>query len=170
MSESNVLSRTFTEAGQFTPIPNWVLDKIVADRTIHSSVVRVFLYLFRETVGWNDPIKNISLKHIQNGAGVSRERAIHAIRVICEGWGSFTKTRGQKGGASSTYMVAGHLFKNEREAMEEAFHWRSMVLIEVYGTICPTPKQIANLPPDDVLNMPSERWDSAMVKPSTVSA
>lgn len=169
MSNSNTLSRTFTEAGQFTPLPNWVFERIVGDRSINDSVIRVFLYLFRETVGWNDPVKNISLKSIQNGAGVSKERAQRAIRVICECWGLFHKTRGQKGGPSSEYRVTGYPFKNPREAMEESFHQRCMVLIEVYGTVCPSTEQMTKLAPEDALNLPSERWGSAMAEPAAVA-
>lgn len=88
-----------------TPVPNWVFDELVPDKEVPDALIRVLIFLIRKTVGWNNRAEELSLTEIQHGAAITRPTAIHAIRVICDCWNLFEKTRGRKGQHSSVYAV-----------------------------------------------------------------
>ncbi len=48
MSGEKTLQQKFLPSS--TPVPNWVFDELIPDMS--DSVLRVFLYLFRKTIGW----------------------------------------------------------------------------------------------------------------------
>jgi hypothetical protein len=80
-----------------SPVPNWFFDEVLSNSEVPHATRGVFLFMLRKTVGWNNEVEELSLTAIQYGSAVSRHPAIHAIRVICECWGLFKKSRGQKG-------------------------------------------------------------------------
>ena len=117
-----------------TPCPNWIFDSLLSDPDVPHALRSVLLFLVRKTVGWDRRSDEISLDQIENGASVSRKTAIHAVRVICECWGLFHKTRGQLGQHSSIYTVAG--------LSEAEFQERYCATADRYGTGCPKPEQL----------------------------
>src|SRR6202041_969061 len=80
-----------------SPVPNWFFDEVLSNPEVPHATRSVFLFMLRKTVGWDHEVEELSLTAIQYGSAVSRHTAIHAIRVICECWGLFEKSRGQKG-------------------------------------------------------------------------
>lgn len=121
-----------------SPVPNWFLDGVLSNQDVPHAIRSVFLYMLRKTVGWDNSTVELSLSEIQSGAAVTRHTAIHAVRVICDCWGLFKKTRGQKGRCSSTYEIA--------ELGEDAFLDRYSLVEDIYGTGHPTPKQLREKP------------------------
>ncbi len=101
--------------------------------------------MLRKTVGWDNEVEELSLTAIQYGSAVSRHTAIHAIRVICECWGLFDKSRGQKGQGSSVYSIAG--------LSEDEFTDRCSLCYDIYGTCHPTAKQLRERPCTPELRM-----------------
>lgn len=125
-----------------TPIPNWIFDEVMAD--MPDSVLRVFLYMFRKTVGWDNKSEEKSLTQIERDCNLSRHTAIYAVKVLCDCWGMWTKFRGKKGQRSSVYLVSGLYNKDEVQAR--------IVLTEmIYGYDCPTDKQLKDNPPTEEL-------------------
>lgn len=116
-----------------TPIPNWFFDSVLSDPDVPHALRSVLLFLIRKTIGWDRRSDEISLVQIEYGAKVTRKTAIHAVRVICDCWGLFHKTRGYKGQHSSAYTVAG--------LTESEFQERYVATAEKYGTGCPKPEQ-----------------------------
>lgn len=121
-----------------SPVPNFVFDEIVSDPDVPHAAIRVLLYLLRKTVGWDNKHEQLSLRQIQEGAAVTRPTAIHAVRVICDCWGLFRKSRGWKGQHSSVFTIG--------DLTAEAFAELVVVLYEVYGTVFPTPAQLRDRP------------------------
>jgi len=141
------LQQRFCEAGEWTPIPNWFFDTVLADNSIPDSVSRVLQLLFRRTVGFDQPTVELSLETIKADAGVSRESAVYAIKVICDCWQLFSKVRGQKGYHSSRFTILGHddedfatMFRDTFDAQKELMAW-------IYHQTCPTRNQLADNPP-----------------------
>jgi len=117
-----------------SPVPNWFLDDVLSDPEVPHALRSVLMFLLRKTVGWDRKSDEISLVQIEDGAGVSRKTAIHAVRVICECWGLFDKKRGYLGQHSSVYTVAG------LTAAEFQEHYAATA--DKYGTGCPKPEQL----------------------------
>jgi hypothetical protein len=117
-----------------SPIPNWLFDELLCDSEVPHAARSVLLYLLRQTVGWDNHEKELSLEDIQYGAGVSRPIAIHALWVICDCWGLFNKTRGRKGQHSSVYAIG--------DLTEDAFLDRYDLVSGINGTGFPTPEQV----------------------------
>lgn len=88
-----------------SPVPNFVFDDLLNENDIPHSVIRVLLFLLRKTVGWNNRSEELSLSEIQRGAGVTRPTAIYGVRMICDCWGMFQKTRGRLGQHSSVFTI-----------------------------------------------------------------
>jgi hypothetical protein len=89
-------------------------------------------------VGWDNSTKELSLTTIQNGSGVTRHTAIHAIRVLTDCWGCFTKERGWKLQHSSIYKIG--------ILTEDEFEKRFWLCDSVYGTGHPSPEQLRENP------------------------
>jgi hypothetical protein len=121
-----------------SPVPNWFFDEVLSNPEVPHATRSVFLFMLRKTVGWDNEVEELSLTAIQYGSAVSRHTAIHAIRVICECWGLFEKSRGQKGQGSSVYSIAG--------LSEDEFTDRSSLCDDIYGTCHPTAKQLRERP------------------------
>jgi hypothetical protein len=121
-----------------SPVPNWVFDTVVPNPDIPSATIRVLLFLLRQTVGWSNQTKELSLTTIQNGAGVTRHTAIHSIRVLTDCWGCFEKERGWKLQGSSVYKVSA--------LKEEDFDERAYLCCKIYGTEHPSPAQLKQKP------------------------
>ena len=121
-----------------SPVPNWFFDELLSNSEVPHATRSVFLFMLRKTVGWDNEVEELSLTAIQYGSAVSRHTAIHAIRVICECWGLFKKSRGQKGQGSSVYRIAG--------LSEDEFADRSSPCENIYGTCHPTAKQLRERP------------------------
>jgi hypothetical protein len=122
-----------------SPVPNWIFDELLCDSEVPHAARSVLLYLLRQTVGWDNREKELSLEDIQYGASVSRPIAIHALWVICDCWGLFKKTRGRKGQHSSVYAIG--------DLTEETFFDRYDLVTRIYGTGFPTPEQVKPIPP-----------------------
>jgi len=122
-----------------TPVPNWIFDELMPE--IPESVLRVFLYLFRKTVGWNNETEEKSLQQIMADNKIaSRHTAVYAVKILCECWRFWAKTRGKKGQHSSIFAVEG--IRNHDQA------WARILLTEsIYGSLCPTRKQLREKPP-----------------------
>ena len=120
-----------------TPCPNWVMDDLILDTGVPHAAIRVLLFLLRRTVGWNNKHEEISLRQIEQGAGVTRPTAIHCVRLIVDCWGLFHKTRGRLGQHSSVFTIA--------DLSSEAFNERAILLSNIYRTVAPTPKQLRDL-------------------------
>lgn len=121
-----------------SPVPNWFFDEVLADSQVPHATRSVLLFLLRKTVGWSNRVEDLSLSEIQRGASVSRHVAIHAVRVICECWGLFYKSRGAKGQHSSSFRIA--------DLTADHFLDRSLLVYGIYGTIHPSPKQLRERP------------------------
>lgn len=133
-----------------SPVPNFVFDQIVSDTDVPHAAIRVLLYLLRKTVGWNNKHEELSLRQIQEGAAVTRPTAIHAVRVVCDCWGFFKKSRGWLGQHSSTFTIG--------DLTAEGFCERVTLLYGVYETIFPTPQQLRERPcTPEVLNAERDR-------------
>jgi len=122
-----------------SPVPNWFFDCVLCDSDIPHAARSVFLFMLRKTVGWDNRVEELSLTEIQNGSGVTRPTAIHAVRIICDVWGLFHKSRGHKGQHSSVYAIGG---LTETEFME-----RYSLAEDIYGTPFPKPEQLRDYPP-----------------------
>lgn len=121
-----------------SPVPNFVLDDLLADPRVPHAAIRVLLFLLRKTIGWSNRRDEISLVQIQSGACVSRPIAIHAIRVVCDCWGLFRKSRGRLGQHCSGFEVG--------ELTAQAFDRRAVLIEGIYQTIFPSPKQLRAQP------------------------
>jgi hypothetical protein len=159
------LQQRFCEAGEWTPIPNFFFDKILADETIPDSVSRVLQLLFRLTVGFNQPTVEISLDALKKDAGVSRERAVYAIKVICECWQLFTKVRGQKGYHSSQFTILGHDDEDFADMFRDTFDAQKELMVWTYGRSCPTREQLVARPPtSEMLSSEEKNMSEHMYK------
>jgi len=121
-----------------SPVPNWYLDGVLSDSDVPHAARSVFLFMLRKTVGWDNRVEELSLAEIQSGASVTRPTAIHAVRVICDCWGLFHKSRGRKGQHSSVYTIGG--------LTDEEFFERSCLISDIYGTLFPSPSQLRETP------------------------
>jgi hypothetical protein len=121
-----------------SPTPNWFFDTVLSDSAVPHAARSVFLYLLRKTVGWDNKHEELSLTEIQYGAAVTRPTAIHAVRVICDCWGLFKKSRGRKGQHSSVFTIGG--------LTEAEFTERYELVSDIYGTGFPTAKQLRENP------------------------
>lgn len=121
-----------------SPVPNWFFDEVLSDSSIPHATRSVLLFMLRKTVGWNNKIEELSLSEIERGAAVSRPSAIHAIRVICDCWGLFHKTRGRKGQYSSVFTIG--------DLTEDGFMTRGFLVTDLYGTLFPTAAQLREKP------------------------
>lgn len=121
-----------------TPIPNWIIDEVMEE--MPESVLRVFLYLYRKTVGWNNKTEEKSLTQIMDDCNLSRNSSIYAVRILCDCWGFWKKFRGKKGQRSSVFMVAAIGSPDEARA-------RIVLTNMIYGADCPTIQQLKDLPP-----------------------
>lgn len=119
-------------------MPNWVFDELVPEKGVPASAIRVLLFMLRKTVGWDNRCEELSLTEIEYGAAVTRPTAIQAIRVICECWGLFHKSRGRKGQHSSVFTIA--------DLSAEGFSERSGLLYDLYGKYFPNAKQLRDRP------------------------
>ena len=125
-------------------VPNYVADEIVASKEVPHATKSVLLFLFRATVGWNKLSEvQISLSDIEKGAAVARHTAIHSTEVICSCWQIFRKTRGQKGRQYSRYSLAALTVEQLMD--------RVWLVDDIYGTIFPSPEQLAKLPCTEAL-------------------
>jgi hypothetical protein len=122
-----------------TPIPNWFFDELMPE--MPESVLRVFLYLFRKTIGWNNETEEKSLHQIMADNKIaSRHTAVYAVKILCDCWSFWRKTRGKKGQHSSIFAVDG--IRHQQQA------WARVLLTEsIYGSPCPTRKQLKERPP-----------------------
>jgi hypothetical protein len=121
-----------------SPVPNWFFDEVLSNPEVPHATRSVFLFMLRKTVGWDNSNEELSLTQIQYGSSTSRHTAIHAVRVICECWGLFQKSRGIKGQCSSSYAIGG--------LSEDEFTERFGLVEDVYGTGHPTAKQLREKP------------------------
>jgi hypothetical protein len=121
-----------------SPVPNWFFDEVLSNPEVPHATRSVFLFMLRKTVGWDNEVEELSLTQIQEGSATSRHTAIHAIRVICECWGLFDKSRGKKGQCSSAYRISG--------LSEDEFTDRVLLCDDIYGTAHPTAKQLREKP------------------------
>lgn len=121
-----------------SPVPNFIFDEILSDSDVPHTAIRVLLFVLRKTVGWDNQHEELALRQIQEGAAVTRPTAIHAVRVICDCWGFFKKSRGRKGQHSSVFTVS--------DLSSELFNERAGLLYEAYGTIFPSPDQLRDRP------------------------
>ncbi len=126
-----------------TPVPNWFFDQLMPE--VPESVLRVFLYLFRKTIGWNNETEEKSLQQIMADNKIaSRHTAVYAVKILCECWSFWRKTRGKKGQHSSIFAVNG--IRDHDQA------WARIVLTEsIYGSYCPTRQQLRENPPNEDL-------------------
>jgi hypothetical protein len=126
-----------------TPVPNWFFDELMPEAP--ESVLRVFLYLFRKTIGWNNETEEQSLHQIMNGTSIAgRNTAVYAVKIVCDCWSFWRKTRGKKGQHSSIFAVDG--IRQYEQAMAR------VVLTEcIYGDWCPTREQLRANPPSEEL-------------------
>jgi transcriptional regulator with XRE-family HTH domain len=136
-----------------SPVPNWFFDEVLSNPEVPHATRSVFLFMLRKTVGWDNEVEELSLTAIQYGSAVSRHTAIHAIRVICESWGLFEKSRGQKGQGSSVYEIAG--------LREDEFTDRFSLCDDIYGTCHSTAKQLRESPCTSELRMAQMAIDEA---------
>ena len=123
-----------------TPVPNWFLDDIMADGQVPHSVKYVFLYLYRQTVGWNRKDWEISLTEIMYATNVQRGTASYAVKVLVDCWGLFHKVRGRKGQHSSTFRY--------NSPKPEQIYDRCMAVRLAYGLQrgCPGARQLLDTP------------------------
>jgi len=90
-----------------------------------------------------------------NDCGIkNRNSVVHAVKVLCDCWGLWKKTRGKKGQASSVFVVAG--IGNHDIAMA-----RIILTEDIYGTYCPTRDQLKDKPPEKFL------YDTALAAGTT---
>jgi len=111
---------------------NWFFDEVAWDIFVADSVLKVFLFLYRKTIGWNNA-RGREISYPTNaGANVrSRNTAIHAVAVLCDCWGLWKKTRGVRGEHSS-------IFEPASITSVEQFRERSMQTSYIYNSVCPT--------------------------------
>jgi len=121
-----------------SPVPNFVFDELLWDPDVPHAARSVLLYLLRQTVGWDNREKELSLQEIEYGAGVSRPIAIHALWIFCDLWGLFNKTRGRKGQHSSVYAIG--------DLTAEGFFDRYDLAQRIFGRGFPTPEQVKPIP------------------------
>src|SRR5580704_16188516 len=121
-----------------SPIPNWWFVDILSEPEVPHAARSVCLFLFRKTIGWDRRVEELSLRDIQFGASVSRPVAIHCVRIICDCWGLFHKSRGYKGQHASRFTVG--------KLGAEEFLDRRILIEGIYGTIFPSPKQLRERP------------------------
>jgi hypothetical protein len=122
-----------------TPIPNWIIDEIMSDMS--GPLLKIFLYLFRKTVGWNNRTEEKSLTQMMDDCEIAnRNSVVHAVKILCDCWGFWTKFRGKKGQRSSVFVVAG--IADHDQAMA-----RIILTGVIYDTYCPTPNQLKKRPP-----------------------
>jgi hypothetical protein len=117
-----------------SPVPNWFFDEVLQSTEIPHAARSVLLFLLRKTIGWDNRVEELSLVQIQEGAAVTRPTAIHALRVICDLWELFHRTRGRKGQHSSVYAVG--------DMSREHFIDRCNLVSLVYETDFPSPAQL----------------------------
>ena len=117
-----------------SPVPNWFFDEVLSDKRVPHAARSVLLFMLRKTVGWDNRHEDLSLAEIQAGAAVTRPTAIHAVRVICDCWGLFKKTRGRKGQYCSTYTIG--------DPSAEGFFDRYYLTSDIYGSGFPDAKQL----------------------------
>jgi len=114
---------------------------VLGDIFVTDSVLKVFLFLYRKTIGWNNAAEEKSLTQLMQGANVrSRNTAIHAVAVLRDCWGLWKKTRGVRGEHSS-------IFEPASITSVEQFRERSMQTSYIYNSVCPTLDQLRDLPP-----------------------
>ena len=121
-----------------SPVPNWFFDEVLSNSKVPHATRSVFLFMLRKTVGWDNSSEELSLTQIQFGSSTSRHTAIHAIRIICDCWGLFQKSRGTRGQCSSSYAIGG--------LSEDEFTERIGLIEDIYGTGHPTAKQLRERP------------------------
>jgi hypothetical protein len=141
LNSGSTLQRKFLPSS--TPIPNWVIDDVMSDMS--ETVLRVFLYLFRKTVGWNNHTEEISLNRIMHDCNLkNRNSVVHAVKILCDCWYFWKKTRGKKGQGSSIFTIAGISDSDVANA-------RIILTDEIYGTSLPTQQQAKDKPPTELL-------------------
>lgn len=64
-----------------TPVPNWFLDEILRMRGLPPSAIRVLLYLWRKTVGWDKEADFVSLSQIESGCAIGRREAVAGAKL-----------------------------------------------------------------------------------------
>lgn len=121
-----------------SPVPNFVFDELLSNSEVPHAAIRVLLFMLRKTLGWSNRSEELSLSDIQGGASVSRPVAIHTVRVICECWGLFHKSRGRRGQHSSVFTIA--------DLTLDAFNERAVLVEGIYGTLFPSPNQLRERP------------------------
>lgn len=87
-----------------TSIPNWFFDELLADKRLPGAAVRIFLFLWRQTVGWNRRSYSCSVGDIEVGCGVTKRQARRAIELLT-GAGIFSCKKGGPG-VTSRYTLA----------------------------------------------------------------
>lgn len=161
MIASKTLQEQFCEGGEWMPLPNWVIDEMLSDKSVPDSVVRVFLYLFRATVGRGNPDADISLDTIMEGANVARASAVYAMKVLIDCWQLWSKVRGQKGKGFSRFTPVCYGQDDIREVFRDTFRERCVLMIGIYGHICPTSKQLKDKPPtEDFFDVERQRLEA----------
>lgn len=121
-----------------SPVANFIFDELLCNSDVPHTTICVLMFLLRRTVGWSNRCDEVSLSQIESGASVSRPVAIHAVRVICEVWGLFHKSRGQRGQHSSIFTIG--------DLTADGFNERSILIEGLYGTVHPASNQLRETP------------------------
>lgn len=121
-----------------SPIPNFLFDVVLPDKNIPHATLRVLLLLYRKTSGWDKLVDDLSLSEIERGAAVARHTAIHAVRIICDVWRLFDKTRGYRGRNISSYRI--------RRITADEFEARLAAVEELFGTCHPNEEALREKP------------------------
>jgi hypothetical protein len=150
------LPKQFSQGGEdagYTPTPNWFYDEVLPDASVPDSVLRVFQYLFRSTVGRNEPCVELPLETIMRNANVAREAAVYALKILCDCWQLWSKVQGRRGQGSSRYTVTGSEWKDGEAHLtfRDTFRDQRDLTIAIYGKSCPTRENLKTNPPTQTL-------------------
>jgi hypothetical protein len=150
------LPKQFSQGGEdagYTPTPNWFYDEVLKDKDVPDSVLRVFQYLFRSTVGRSQFSAELPLETIMHNAGVAREGAVYALKILCDCWQLWEKTQGRKGHGASRYTVlsSGCDDGETHITFRDTFRNQKELTVSIYGKSCPTREDLKQNPPTRAL-------------------
>jgi hypothetical protein len=138
------LQKQISEAGEYTPVPNWVFDQMLGG-AVSDPTIKVFLYLYRKTVGWNNRSESQSLTSIMNATNIrGRHTAVYAVQMLCGCLGLWQKIPGIRGSQNSVFKPTGVL-------NPETFRNRACLTTWIYDNLCPTINDLRDLPPTEEL-------------------
>ncbi len=141
---TKTLQEQICEAGGYTPMPNWIFDEMVSS-PIPDSTLRIFLYLYRKTVGWNNRSEAQSLTSIMNATGIrGRNTAVYGVQMLCGCLGLWEKSPGIRGIQNSVFKPTGVL-------KPDTFRDRMSLTTWIYDSLCPTLEELRDLPPSESL-------------------